>query len=260
MKIALIGAGNMGEAIIAGVSAKNTVFVCEPRKERHAQLIKKYKVRIGPLGEVVAAADVVIVAVKPQDFPDVMAEISTLPLKSKLVVSIAAGVTTRAIEAALKQPARVIRVMPNLPALIGEGMSALTRGKHAKPADLKTAKTIFETVGKVIEVPEKMIDGVTAVSGSGPAYVFLFVESMINAARDLGFSPTDAKTLVYQTLLGSAHLLEQSDDTAENFRIRVTSKGGTTQAALDVFSAGKLSDLVGRAVNAAQARAKELSK
>lgn len=259
MNIAFIGCGNMGEAILAGIHKEHRCFVCEPRAERQQLLRKKYKVAFGMIKEAVKAAEVIILAVKPQDIPDVLAELKTLPVARKLVISIAAGVTTASIEKKLAG-ARVVRVMPNLPAMIGEGMSGICRGKKASPKDMVLVKSIFDAIGKAIIVPEKMIDAVTAVSGSGPAYVFLFAECLIKAARHLGFSAAEAKDLVYQTLLGSAHMLASSPEAVDVLRQRVTSKGGTTQAATDVFLGKNFPGICEAAVKAARSRAKELAK
>ncbi len=259
MKIAFIGCGNMGEAILAGIHRQHTCYVCEPRAERQAALKKKYRVAFGMLADVVRAADAVFLAVKPQDLPDVLAEMRRIPLGKKLVISIAAGVTTGSIEKKLRGRVRVVRVMPNLPAMAGEGMSGLCRGKNATPKDAALVKGVFDVVGKTLVVPERQIDAVTAVSGSGPAYVFLFVECMMEAARKLGFDAKEARLLVYQTLSGSARLLAQSEDPAGVWRARVTSKGGTTQAAMDVFMAQDMSGLFATALKAARDRAKQLS-
>ncbi len=260
MRIALIGCGNMGEAILAGIHREHCCFVCEPRPERQSYLRRKYRVRIGPLDEVVGAAEAVVLAVKPQDFPELLAEIAARPLKGKLFVSIAAGITTGFIEKALRQPVRVVRVMPNLPALIGEGLTAVTRGKRATPRDCRLAERIFQAVGKTVVVKEAMMDAVTAVSGSGPAYVFLFVECMLKAARRLGFSGAEARALVYQTLEGSTRLLGRSADTAEALRLKVTSKGGTTQAATEVFLRKDMAGIFEAALKAARDRSRELAK
>ncbi|MBF0619016.1 MAG: pyrroline-5-carboxylate reductase [Candidatus Omnitrophica bacterium] len=259
MKIAFIGVGNMGEAILAGVHKKHACFACEPRAERQSALKKKYKVTFGMLSDVVKVSDVVLLAVKPQDLPDVFAEIRRLPLQKKLIVSIAAGITTLSIEKALGG-VRVVRVMPNLPAMVGEGVSGIAKGKKATPKDVVLAKSFFDAVGQTVVVQEKMIDAVTAVSGSGPAYVFLFVECMMKAARKLGFDEKEAKTLVYSTLLGSSHMLARSEDSAEALRLKVTSKGGTTQAATDVFMQKNIVGMFEAALKAARSRAKELSK
>ena len=260
MRIALIGCGNMGEAILAGIHHKHACFACETRAERQAYLRKKYRVKIGPVPEVVKAAEIVILAVKPQDFPELLAEFATLPLRGKLFISIAAGITTKFIERALQQPVRVVRVMPNLPALIGEGMTALTRGQRALPRDIKVAEGIFKSVGETVVVKESMMDAVTAVSGSGPAYVFLFTECLMKAARKLGFSDGETRTLAYNTLLGSAHMLAQSSESAEALRFKVTSKGGTTQAATEIFIKKDIAGIFEAALKAARDRAKALAK
>jgi len=259
MKIAFIGCGNMGEAVLAGVHQKHACYACEPRAERQAMLKKKYRVMFGMVADVVKVADVVILAVKPQDLPDVLAEIRTLPVLKKLFISIAAGVTTVSIEKRLGG-ARVVRVMPNLPAMAGEGMSGLCRGKKATPKDVAVAKRFFDAIGSAVIVPERIMVCVTAVSGSGPAYVFLFAECWMKAARKLGFSDKEARALVYQTLTGSVHLLKRSGDAAEVLRQKVTSKGGTTQAATDVFLKKNISGMFDAALKAARARAKQLSK
>jgi pyrroline-5-carboxylate reductase len=261
MKIALIGAGNMGEAILAGTHRRHKFLVAEPRKERQTVLRRRrYRCVFGDLDVVAVNADVILLAVKPQDFPDLLAELARVPLKGKLIISIAAGITTRYIERSLKQPVRVVRVMPNLPALIGEGMTALAKGSRATTRDLALANGIFEAIGATLTVKESMLDAVTALSGSGPAYVFLFVESLRKAARKLGFREPDAKELVYQTLLGSVHLLQQSAESADELRVKVTSQGGTTQAATDVFMKRNIFRVYEEALKAAKARARELSK
>ncbi len=259
MKIGFIGCGNMGAAILAGIHRQHTCYACEPRPERQAALKKKYKVLFGMVADVVKVSDVIILAVKPQDLPDLLAEMSRLPLGQKLVVSIAAGVTTFSIEKKLGGAVRVIRVMPNLPAMVGAGMSGLCRGKRATEKDAALVKGFFDLVGQTLVVPERAIDAVTAVSGSGPAYVFLFVECMMTAARKLGFTAKDARLLVYQTLAGSAMMLAQSEESPQALRARVTSKGGTTAAAIEVFMSKDIQAVFTEALTAARARAKELS-
>ncbi|MEI8012522.1 MAG: pyrroline-5-carboxylate reductase, partial [Candidatus Omnitrophota bacterium] len=235
MKIGFIGCGNMGEAILAGIHRQHICYACEPRAERQAALKKKYKVLFGMVADVVKVSDAVILAVKPQDLPDVLAEMRSLPVSRKLVVSIAAGVTTASIEKKLGGAVRVVRVMPNLPAMAGAGMSGLCRGRKATAGDVALVKGFFDLVGQTLVVPERAMDAVTAVSGSGPAYVFLFVECMMGAARKLGFTEKDARLLVYQILAGSTKMLAQSEESPKALREKVTSKGGTTAAAIDVF-------------------------
>jgi pyrroline-5-carboxylate reductase len=259
MKIAFIGCGNMGEAILAGVHKMHLCYACEPRLDRQVVLKKKYRLTFGMVADVVKVADVVVLAVKPQDLPDVLAELRTLSIHKKLIISIAAGVTTGSIEKKLGG-AKVVRVMPNLPAMVGQGMSGLCRGKKATSKDVAVAKSLFEAIGCAVIVPEKMMDAVTAVSGSGPAYVFLMVESWMNAARKLGLSEKEARVLVYQTLAGSVQMLLKSQDPAGALRLKVTSKGGTTQAATDVFMKKNISGMFEAALKAARDRAKLLSQ
>ncbi len=244
----------MGEAIIKGL--KRQVMVCEADSAKAKALVKKYKVQIVDMPKA-SSADVIILAVKPQDMPNALAQIDA---NGQLFISIAAGLTTRFFEKHLGGKARVIRSMPNMPALIGQGITGIAAGKYAKAQDLRIAQEILNSVGKTVIVKESMLDAVTAVSGSGPAYVFLFVEQWMAAAKKLGFNDTQAKELVYQTLIGSAHLLEQSEFNAATLREKVTSKGGTTQAALEVFAKGKFDQLVKKALLAAKNRAKELAK
>ena len=259
MKIAFIGCGNMGEAILAGIHRQHACYICEPQPVRQGVLKKKYRVAFGLLADVVRAADAVILAVKPQDLPDVLAEMQRIHLGKKLVISIAAGVTTALIEKKLRGRVRVVRVMPNLPAMAAAGMSGLCRGKNATSRDVALVKGFFDVVGKTLVVPERRMDAVTAVSGSGPAYVFLFIECMMAAARKLGFDEKDARLLVDQTLSGSLRLLAQSADPARVWREKVTSKGGTTQAAMDVFMSRDIRGLFVTALKAARDRAKQLS-
>lgn len=179
---------------------------------------------------------------------------------SKLVVSIAAGITTLYIEKKLGGKSRVVRSMPNLPLQIGQGMTGVCSGRWATKADVQSAVNIFKMVGDVVLVDENRMDAITAVSGSGPAYVFLFAECLLKAAKMLGFDDKQSQQLVTQTLRGSLTLLEKSSEPAEVLRARVTSKGGTTQAALEVLMRHNLEGIFKKALLAARKRAKELAK
>jgi pyrroline-5-carboxylate reductase len=264
--IGIIGGGNMGETLIKGLAGKklfapNSILVCEANPERVKYLKKKYKVGTAGISDVIANAQVIILAVKPQDMQAALSWVrSDYSKENKLFISIAAGLTTQFFEKHLGGKVRVVRAMPNMPALIGEGITGISTGRYAKSKDLKLAQSILSTVGETVIIKEDMMDAVTAVSGSGPGYVFLFVEQWINAAVKLGFNQLQAKQLVYKTLLGSAHLLEQSPFDASQLRVKVTSKGGTTQAAMDVFSKGKFDQLMEKALLAAKNRAQELAK
>ena len=256
--IGIIGGGNMGEALIKGLYADHPVHVCEANVERVKYLKKKYPgIVLGDLN-VIETALVIILAIKPQDMELLLKQIPVS--KNQLFVSIAAGLTTKFFEKHLGNKVRVVRAMPNMPALIGEGITGICKGSFASTTDINLAEKILQAIGQTVIVKESMIDAVTAVSGSGPAYVFLFVEQWINAAVKLGFDQKQAKQLVYKTLIGSAHLLEKSQFEAAELRVKVTSKGGTTQAALDVFAKRKFEQLMKEALSAAKKRAKELAK
>ncbi|MDE2222492.1 MAG: pyrroline-5-carboxylate reductase [Candidatus Omnitrophica bacterium] len=258
--IGIIGGGNMGEALIKGLYKDNRLMVVEASAQRAGYLKKKYRLSIGDTDTTVKEAGVLILAVKPQDMSGVLESIKACTW-GKPIISIAAGLTTKFFEKHF--PGRkisVIRCMPNMPAMIGEGITGICAGKYASAADVKTAQRILQTIGQTVIVKESMMDALTAVSGSGPAYVFLLVEQWVAAARKLGFKEAEAKQLVYRTLIGSAHLLEKSEFDAATLRVKVTSKGGTTQAAIDVFFKGKLDRLVEAALAAAKKRAGELAK
>lgn len=259
MKLALMGCGNMGEAILSALEKKHTWYVVEPQAKKRQSLKRKYRCHFVEIAEAVQKAEVIILAVKPQDIKSVLDLISQENLKDKLFISIAAGITTSFIEKALKSSARVIRVMPNLPIVIQKGVTGMCAGKKAKKADFKKAQDLFSVMGPVVLVVEKMMNAVTAVSGSGPAYVFLFAEAMMKSAKSLGLSDKQAQILIYQTLLGSAHLLMQSKDSAEVLRQKVTSKGGTTQAAIETFLKDDFMNIFKKALKSAQKRAQELA-
>jgi len=259
-KIGIIGGGNMGGAIIAGISKKYAVSVCEQDRKRCRQLKRKFKVAIGDLESVVKNSYIIVLAVKPQSFDGVLKAIRPHVTKNHLVVSIAAGMTCAYIEKRLGAEVHVVRAMPNLPAQVGQGMTGLCLGKEASREDLILAKRLFSCIGKAIIVEEKWMDAVTAVSGSGPAYVFLFIECLNKAAASLGLDKNLSKTLVLETVRGSLDLLEHQKQEAGVLRERVISKGGTTQAAMDVFKKNKFERIFKSALGAAKKRAKELSK
>jgi pyrroline-5-carboxylate reductase len=260
VRVGIIGGGNMGAAILAGIRGSYVVGVCEQDSARRRFLKRKFHVAAKDLESVVAPSDVVILAVKPQQFDEVLGEVRDHLTKDELVISIAAGITCRYIEQRLGAGARVIRTMPNLPAQISEGMTALCKGKKATEQDLRLARRIFERIGKTVVVQERWMDAVTAVSGSGPAYLFLAVESMQKAAVSLGLTKDLSEQLIAQTLKGSLALLQRSNEDAGALRARVTSKGGTTQAAMDVFLKNKFGEIFKQALQAAAKRAGELSK
>ncbi len=250
----------MGAAILAGIVKDYTVTVCESDRKRAAVLKRRFRVSIGSLAEVVKNSRILIVAVKPQNFDAILIQLKLLCRKEHVIISIAAGITSRYMEKRLGANARIIRTMPNLPAQVGQGMTAVCKGGGATVADVKTTCRIFNCVGATVAVDEKWMDAVTAVSGSGPAYVFHFVEMFTNAARALGLDEKLSRDLVAQTLRGSLDLLEQSKEDAGTLRQRVTSKGGTTQAALEVFQKNKADKIFKEALGSAKRRARELAK
>lgn len=260
LNIGIIGGGNMGVAIIAGIQKQYNVFVCEQDKKRAAALKRKYKVTISDLKTTVEKSEVILLAVKPQSFDSVLKEIQSFATKDQLIVSIAAGITCAYIEKRLGVKTRVVRTMPNLPAQVNEGVTAICAGKMATAQDLVLTQLLFSSVSATIVVKEKWMDAITAASGSGPAYVFLFIEYFTKAVRSLGLEDKLAKALVRQTIKGSLNLLDAQKEDAAVLRARVTSKGGTTQAAMDVFTQNQTEKIFRDALKAAKKRAKELSK
>ena len=258
--VAVIGAGNMGEAIIASVCKSYKVNVCEADKTKADAIANKYDVTVGDVNEVISKSEIVLIAVKPQVFEQVLSDIKDFITDGHLVVSIAAGVTTKYIEERLGGGVKVIRTMPNLPAQISKGVTAIAGGANTNDDDLHKASVLLKFVGETLIVDESIMDDVTAVSGSGPAYLFLFVEEYIKAAQALDLTDSEAKALVMQTLRGSLELLEKSGEDASTLRERVTSKGGTTAAALEEFSKGNISQIFTDALAAAKRRAGELAQ
>jgi pyrroline-5-carboxylate reductase len=233
---ALIGAGVMGEAILAGLIRSGRpadgIVVVEKRQERAAELAERYAVRV--VADVVAAADAdtVALAVKPQDMAAVLDELAPGLRPGQLLASLAAGITTAFIEERVPDGVAVARVMPNTPALVGEGMAAISGGTHCREEQLAEVEQMMTAVGSAVVVPESQQDAVTAISGSGPAYVFLVAESMIEAGVHLGLPRATAHELAVQTLLGAATMLRETGDHPSLLRERVTSPAGTTAAAL----------------------------
>ena len=275
--IGFIGSGNMAEALIKGIITARrgatasqraglykpaNILISDIRPERLKQLVKKYKVKPAKDNrELADKADIVVLSVKPQNMTEALESIKDAISGKKLVISIAAGVRTTNIADVLGNVA-IIRAMPNTPALISEGASALFANTKAKPM-LEEAKLIFSAVGKAVVIEdEDLINAVTAVSGSGPAYYFLLMEEMIKAAVELGLPKTVAKDLVLQTAKGAASLAVEADGRGEGpaqLRQKVTSPGGTTEAALKVLAEGKFGPLIEAAVKKARDRSKELS-
>ncbi|WP_101526305.1 MULTISPECIES: pyrroline-5-carboxylate reductase [Nocardioides] len=260
---AIIGAGVMGETLLSGLVRAgrrvDTLLVGEKRAERAAELEERYGVTV--LGNVAAAkaADTLALVVKPQDMGELLAEIAPVLRPGQLLVSLAAGITTAYIEARVPADVAVVRVMPNTPALVDEGMAAISPGSHCGDADLAEAEALMGSCGKVLRVPEKQMDAVTAISGSGPAYVFYVVESMIEAGVHLGLPRATASELVVQTVLGSAVMLRETGTHPAVLREQVTSPAGTTAAALRELEIHKVRAAFLAAMEAARDRSRELA-
>ncbi len=233
---AIIGAGVMGEALLSGLVRAgrrvDRLLVGEKRPERARELEDRYGVAVVGNADAAARADTVVLVVKPQDMADVLGELAGSLRAGQLVVSLAAGITTAYIEERVARGVAVVRVMPNTPALVDEGMSAISPGSHCSEGDLAEAEQMLLSVGKVLRVPERQQDAVTSISGSGPAYIFFVVESMIEAGVHLGLPRATATDLVIQTVVGSGRMLQETGTHPTVLREQVTSPGGTTASAL----------------------------
>lgn len=260
-KLQMIGGGKMAEALLGGLvrdgwAPAEALHVTEPVPERRAVLAAAHPgLSIGerPLDGVDA-----VIAVKPDVVDAVLPVLAGAGVGR--VLSIAAGVTTQAMEAGLPDGVPVVRSMPNTPALVGEGMAAIAGGRNAATADLEWAASILAAVGRVVTVAEHDLDAVTGVSGSGPAYVFHLAEALTAAGVAQGLAPEIADTLARQTLLGAATLLVESGEDPAQLRVNVTSPNGTTQAGLEVFAANDFTGIVHAVVEAATARSRELGR
>ena len=262
--IGFIGTGNMGEALIAGLlKAKFTTpeqimaFDAEGARLRFIQ--KKYGVKKASDNHHLASqCDPLLLCVKPQSMKEVIEEMADSLDSSKLLISIAAGVPLYAIETYARKQLRLIRVMPNINVLVQEGASAIAPGNLATDDDVKLAKAVFDCVGRSILIHEPLMDAVTGLSGSGPAYVFLIIEALTDAGVHLGMTRAQAFALVTQTVMGSVKLLSQTGDHPALLREKVTSPGGTTAAGLYKLEEGGLRKILIDAVIAATQRSKEL--
>ncbi len=262
-KVAVIGAGVMGEALITALISSGVnpeqITISEKREERAQELIAQYSIKAAPLATNVADAEALLLVVKPQDMASVLAEIKGSINPASVVISFAAGKTISFISNALGTGNPVVRVMPNTPTLVGEGMAAASMGTGVSVAQREFILGFLGATGKVIEVSEELQDAVTATSGSGPAYFFAFVEAMVAGAKELGLSDQDATTLTIQTIVGAAKLLDESGKSATTLRENVTSPNGTTAAALASFGSDNLNLMVAQAMKAARDRSQELA-
>jgi pyrroline-5-carboxylate reductase len=264
--IAFVGAGNMAGALIRGLVGTGTVpadriIASDPDQGRLGSLEEELEIRItNDNVEAVQEATVVVLATKPQVFEQVLPGLAAAVNADTLLISIAAGISTRIIERAFSSGSRVVRTMPNTPALVGAGATAIAAGAHATNEDLELAETLFRSVGIAVRVPEEQIDAVTGLSGSGPAYVFAMIEALRDAGVREGLPEQTALQLASQTVFGAARLLLDGNEAPEVLRDRVTSPGGTTRAGLDALADAGFADAIIGAVRAATRRSVELGK
>jgi pyrroline-5-carboxylate reductase len=261
--VAVLGAGVMGETLLSGLlragRRPSELVVAERRPERAAELTERYGVDVLSNIDAAAKADTLVLVVKPQDMGALLDEISPAVRPGSLVVSLAAGITTAFIEARLAPGTAVIRVMPNTPALVDEGMAAISPGSSCDEPHLAEAEALLRSVGRVIRVPEKQQDAVTAISGSGPAYIFFVVEAMIEAGVHLGLPRSTANELVVQTLVGAGKMLRETGEHPTVLRENVTSPAGTTAAAVRELEHHKVRAAFLSAMEAARDRSRALA-
>ncbi|RKE63962.1 pyrroline-5-carboxylate reductase [Microbacterium sp. AG238] len=268
--IAILGAGSMGGAVLSGLVASGAaaggVTVTNRTAEKAAALadlagVTSIALADTPTGntDAAAAADVVLIGVKPAMVPDLLREIAPVLRPGAVVVSLAAGVTIETFAGILGPDVAVIRSMPNTPAVVGKAVTGLAAGPSASDDHRATVRALFETCGVVVEVPEEQIDALSTISGSGPAYVFLLIEELTRAAIGKGFAEGEARVMAEQTFIGAAALLDASGEDPAELRRRVTSPKGTTERAIAVLQEARLDDVFARATDAALARARELA-
>ena len=263
--LGLIGGGNMAEAIVRAAIDNELIIpghiiMSDPVPERRALFADMGVKAVEENAAVVSDADHVMLAIKPQTLPDIAGDLQGINPEKQIIISIMAGITTHRIEQAIGKPSRIIRVMPNTPLLVGLGMSAIALGENAHMGDEVLAMGIFDAAGEAVVLDEEYLDAVTAVSGSGPAYVFFLAEAMTEGARAAGLSGNIPELLTRQTILGAAQLLKDSEDSAKTLRERVTSPGGTTEAAIKHLGKAKTRAAIVAAIQRATDRSRELGK
>jgi pyrroline-5-carboxylate reductase len=263
--IAFLGAGNMAEAMIRGLLrgsqfAPEQITASGPREERMIELRERFGIRTTTDNREAAIADIVVLSIKPQIFSRVLAEVGGTIRPDALVISIAAGVPISAIESRLGSGARVIRSMPNTPALVDAAATAIAGGEHASESDMEDARKIFDSIGITVTLDESLLDAVTGLSGSGPAYVFLILEALSDAGVKVGLSRRTSQLLAAQTLLGSAKLLLETNEHPGKLKDMVTSPGGTAITGLHTLENGGVRTTLINAVEAATNRSKELGE
>lgn len=262
--LGFVGGGQMAEALIKGLLSKKflkpvQIKVSDPSEDRRNHLRETFGINTTPENkEAIKGSKIIILAVKPQVMPVVIEDIAPFVSSNHLVISIAAGITAHYIEKRLPEGVRVVRVMPNTPALVQAGAAALCKGSSASQVDMDIVRQILEAVGKAVVVPEALMDAVTGLSGSGPAYVFTFIEGLIDAGVREGLSRTVAQELVVQTVRGAALMCQNTGKHPAELTAMVTSPGGTTVAGLHVLERASLRGILMDAVRAATERSREL--
>jgi len=265
-QVGFLGSGNMGEALIRGLlhghlCRPEQILCSDARPERLKEIREKYGVRgTSHNSEVLKQSDIVILAVKPQIMKQVVEEVARHLDLTKLIISIAAGVPLDAIESCAGKELKLIRVMPNICVSVREGVSAIAGGKHASKEDLMMAKTIFDSVGKSILIEEYLLDAVTGLSGSGPAYIFLIIDALADAGVKVGLSRHDSLILSSQTVLGAAKMLIETGEHPGKLKDMVTSPGGTAIAGLHTLEQGGVRTTLINAVEVATERSKALGE
>ena len=258
-RIAVFGAGVMGEALLSSGVGTDRLVITERRADRAKELTERYGVEVVDNLTAAEGADTLVLVVKPQDMGLLLDEIAGAIRPGSLVVSLAAGITTEFLESRLPGGTPVVRVMPNTPALVDEGMAAVSGGQHCDDEHLVEAESLLRAVGQVVRVPERYQDAVSAISGSGPAYIFYVVEAMIEAGVLLGLPRATSNELVVQTLVGAAKMLKETGEHPTVLRENVTSPAGTTVAALRQLDDHKVRAAFLSAMEAARDRSRELA-
>jgi pyrroline-5-carboxylate reductase len=261
--VAVLGAGVMGETLLSGLLragwSPGDLLLTERRPDRAAELAERFAVRACDNADAARSADTLVLVVKPQDIEALLTEIHDDLRPGALVVCIAAGITTAFVEARLPAGVAVVRVMPNTPALVDEGMAAVSPGAHCDSSHLERAEALLRATGRVVRLPEYHQDAVTAISGSGPAYIFYVVEAMIEAGVLLGLPRSTSSELVVQTLYGAATMLRETGEHPTVLREQVSSPAGTTMAAVRQLDDHKVRAAFLTAMEAARDRSRELS-
>ena len=261
--VAILGAGVMGETLLSGLLRAGrpveSLLISERRAERAAELTERYGVRVVDNATAAGEASTVVLVVKPQDMSSALADVRSTLRPGTLVVSLAAGITTATLESGLPTGTPVVRVMPNTPALVDQGMAAISPGEHCDDEHLAEAESLLRSCGRVVRIPEQYQDAVTAISGSGPAYIFYVVEAMIEAGVLLGLPRATSTELVVQTLYGAATMLRETGEHPTVLREQVSSPAGTTMAALRQLDDHKVRAAFLTAMEAARDRSRELA-